>query len=181
MYIYPLHYIPIPCHFTLLCVVAVLHTPVVLYKVSCLLFLQAYLVLLCVQPHQPTQVVLFANSMIDIKRPVVFPTNDILSLFPSLGEVMPGKAKNQKEKENKGLFSKFRKSRKNSDQVLFGALIMQRSWCFGKYPSEGGFFTLVCHWLACTLVFVLLSLLWLDVCSYKGHDGQCPGFSGARE
>ncbi|XP_060943947.1 cordon-bleu protein-like 1b isoform X2 [Limanda limanda] len=33
------------------------------------------------------------------------------------GMVMPGKAKNQKEKENKGLFSKFRKSKKNSDQA----------------------------------------------------------------
>nr|XP_019945797.1 PREDICTED: cordon-bleu protein-like 1 isoform X1 [Paralichthys olivaceus] len=33
------------------------------------------------------------------------------------GLVMPGKDKNQKEKENKGLFSKFRKSRKNSDQA----------------------------------------------------------------
>ncbi|GAA6224164.1 cordon-bleu protein-like 1 isoform X1 [Lates japonicus] len=32
------------------------------------------------------------------------------------GAVMPGKDKNQKEKENKGLFSKFRKSKKNSDQ-----------------------------------------------------------------
>uniref|UniRef100_A0A4W6FZZ5 Cordon-bleu ubiquitin-like domain-containing protein n=1 Tax=Lates calcarifer TaxID=8187 RepID=A0A4W6FZZ5_LATCA len=31
-------------------------------------------------------------------------------------KVMPGKDKNQKEKENKGLFSKFRKSKKNSDQ-----------------------------------------------------------------
>ncbi|XP_035859817.1 cordon-bleu protein-like 1b isoform X2 [Sander lucioperca] len=31
--------------------------------------------------------------------------------------VMPGKDKNQKEKENKGLFSKFRKSKKKSDQA----------------------------------------------------------------
>ncbi|XP_068429360.1 cordon-bleu protein-like 1b isoform X2 [Clinocottus analis] len=31
------------------------------------------------------------------------------------GAVMPGKDKNQKEKENKGLFSKFRKSKKKSD------------------------------------------------------------------
>ena len=30
---------------------------------------------------------------------------------------MPGKDKNQKEEENKGLFSKFRKSKKKSDQV----------------------------------------------------------------
>lgn len=33
------------------------------------------------------------------------------------GTVMPGKDKNQKEKENKGLFSKFRKSKKKSDQA----------------------------------------------------------------
>ncbi|XP_034418305.1 cordon-bleu protein-like 1b isoform X2 [Cyclopterus lumpus] len=33
------------------------------------------------------------------------------------GAVMPGKDKNQKEKENKGLFSKFRKSKKRSDQA----------------------------------------------------------------
>uniref|UniRef100_A0A8D3AMC3 Cordon-bleu WH2 repeat protein like 1 n=1 Tax=Scophthalmus maximus TaxID=52904 RepID=A0A8D3AMC3_SCOMX len=33
------------------------------------------------------------------------------------GIVTPGKDKNQKEKENKGLFSKFRKSKKNSDQA----------------------------------------------------------------
>ncbi|XP_071329898.1 cordon-bleu protein-like 1b isoform X2 [Trachinotus anak] len=33
------------------------------------------------------------------------------------GTVTPGKDKNQKEKENKGLFSKFRKSKKNSDQA----------------------------------------------------------------
>ncbi|XP_029348810.1 cordon-bleu protein-like 1b isoform X2 [Echeneis naucrates] len=33
------------------------------------------------------------------------------------GTVTPGKAKNQKEKENKGLFSLFRKSKKNSDQA----------------------------------------------------------------
>ncbi|XP_049450112.1 cordon-bleu protein-like 1b isoform X1 [Epinephelus fuscoguttatus] len=33
------------------------------------------------------------------------------------GAVTPGKDKNQKEKENKGLFSKFRKSKKKSDQA----------------------------------------------------------------
>ncbi|XP_058474256.1 cordon-bleu protein-like 1b isoform X3 [Solea solea] len=33
------------------------------------------------------------------------------------GTVVPGKDKNQKEKENKGLFSKFRKSKKNSEQA----------------------------------------------------------------
>ncbi|XP_037343771.2 cordon-bleu protein-like 1b isoform X1 [Pungitius pungitius] len=33
------------------------------------------------------------------------------------GAVMPGKDKNQKEKENKGLFSKFRKSKKKYDQA----------------------------------------------------------------
>ncbi|XP_034740553.1 cordon-bleu protein-like 1b isoform X4 [Etheostoma cragini] len=33
------------------------------------------------------------------------------------GTVTPGKDKNQKEKENKGLFSKFRKSKKKSDQA----------------------------------------------------------------
>ncbi|XP_070770760.1 cordon-bleu protein-like 1b isoform X2 [Enoplosus armatus] len=33
------------------------------------------------------------------------------------GTVMPGKDKNQKEEENKGLFSKFRKSKKKSDQA----------------------------------------------------------------
>ncbi|XP_056245367.1 cordon-bleu protein-like 1b isoform X1 [Seriola aureovittata] len=33
------------------------------------------------------------------------------------GTVTPGKDKNQKEKENKGLFSKFRKSKKNSEQA----------------------------------------------------------------
>lgn len=31
---------------------------------------------------------------------------------------MPGKDKTQKEEENKGLFSKFRKSKKKSDQVM---------------------------------------------------------------
>ncbi|XP_040912376.1 cordon-bleu protein-like 1b isoform X2 [Toxotes jaculatrix] len=34
------------------------------------------------------------------------------------GAVTPGKDKNQKEKENKGLFSMFRKSKKNSDQAV---------------------------------------------------------------
>lgn len=34
------------------------------------------------------------------------------------GTVTPGKDKNQKEKENKGLFSKFRKSKKKSDQAM---------------------------------------------------------------
>lgn len=35
--------------------------------------------------------------------------------FP--GNVVPGKDKTQKEEENKGLFSKFRKSKKKSEQV----------------------------------------------------------------
>ncbi|XP_019110806.2 cordon-bleu protein-like 1b isoform X2 [Larimichthys crocea] len=34
------------------------------------------------------------------------------------GTVMPGKDKNQKEEENKGLFSKFRKSKKKSEQAM---------------------------------------------------------------
>ncbi|XP_041806512.1 cordon-bleu protein-like 1b isoform X2 [Chelmon rostratus] len=34
------------------------------------------------------------------------------------GTVMPGKDKNQKEEENKGLFSKFRRSKKKSDQAM---------------------------------------------------------------
>ncbi|XP_076603476.1 cordon-bleu protein-like 1b isoform X3 [Chaetodon auriga] len=34
------------------------------------------------------------------------------------GTVLPGKDKNQKEEENKGLFSKFRKSKKKSDQAM---------------------------------------------------------------
>lgn len=37
--------------------------------------------------------------------------------FIFLGLVTLGKDKNQKEKENKGLFSKFRKSKKKSEQV----------------------------------------------------------------
>lgn len=37
------------------------------------------------------------------------------------GNVVPGKDKTQKEEENKGLFSKFRKSKKKSEQVL--------TWC----------------------------------------------------
>ena len=51
----------------------------------------------------------------------------MLAFFP--GTVTPGKDKNQKEEENKGLFSKFRKSKKKSEQVMqvFSCVpIMQR-------------------------------------------------------
>ena len=40
-----------------------------------------------------------------------------MSFFP--GTITPGKDKNQKEKENKGLFSKFRRSKKKSEQVMY--------------------------------------------------------------
>lgn len=45
------------------------------------------------------------------------PTHVILS-FLLLCTVFPSKDKTQKEEENKGLFSKFRKSRKKSEQVM---------------------------------------------------------------
>uniref|UniRef100_A0AAQ4QGP1 Cordon-bleu WH2 repeat protein like 1 n=1 Tax=Gasterosteus aculeatus aculeatus TaxID=481459 RepID=A0AAQ4QGP1_GASAC len=46
------------------------------------------------------------------------PSFPVCPASPTLGgAVMPGKDKNQKEKENKGLFSKFRKSKKKSDQA----------------------------------------------------------------
>lgn len=38
-------------------------------------------------------------------------------MFFFSGVVTPGKAKNLKEEENKGLFSMFRKSKKKSEQV----------------------------------------------------------------
>lgn len=47
---------------------------------------------------------------------------------------MPGKDKTQKEEENKGLFSKFRKSKKKSEQV------MTQHGADEKRPvAEGGF------------------------------------------
>lgn len=55
----------------------------------------------------------FVNHIVDINT-----TNVLLQPIFFSGAVMPGKDKNQKEKENKGLFSKFRKSKKKSDQVI---------------------------------------------------------------
>lgn len=42
--------------------------------------------------------------------------------------------------------------------------------------SEGGLFTLVCHWLTCTLLFGNRPLIvfWLDVCSLKATTASAP-------
>ncbi len=67
------------------------------------------------------QVSQFVNCVIDISRAIIFLANVIfhVCLFVFfMGTVTPGKDKNQKEEENKGLFSKFRKSKKKSDQVM---------------------------------------------------------------
>ncbi|KAK5861221.1 hypothetical protein PBY51_022635 [Eleginops maclovinus] len=54
----------------------------------------------------------YARDMHGQSASPVFPASPVHA-----GAVMPGKDKNQKEKENKGLFSKFRKSKKKSDQA----------------------------------------------------------------
>lgn len=84
------------------------------------------LLLLCIHPLQLAQVLLFANKLSEMIRAVL-----VLILTPSmfvfvLGTVTPGKNKNQKEEENKGLFSLFRRSKKKSYQVTlcFHDLIM---------------------------------------------------------
>lgn len=68
------------------------------------------------------------------------------------GTVTPGKDKTQKEKENKGLFGVFRKSKKQSDQVNVTQkkYLNFTNWDVAVSQStlkslEGGLFTLVCY------------------------------------
>lgn len=68
--------------------------------------------------------------------------------FP--GSVVPGKDKTQKEEENKGLFSKFRKSKKKSEQVLSKNGSGQK--VTPGHP-RAVLLTLPCHWSTTALFF----------------------------
>lgn len=118
------------------------------------------------------------------RQPNYISKNIFQYLFFLPGPVMPGKDKDQKEKENKGLFSKFRKSKKNSEQVFnFFALIMR--YCIKKklLTFRGRFV-----YFGLPLVDVH-PVVWeqssyhvlIGCLLFKGNDGQCPGFSSARE
>lgn len=69
----------------------------------------------------PCRYLVTANCIMTLKDQSYYSLNTNSDLFLCvLGLVTPGKDKIQKEKENKGLFSKFRKSKKKSDQVTVG-------------------------------------------------------------
>lgn len=105
-----------------------------LHLISFLFSLQDNVLLQCVQHHHLMQVFHFVNSTIDLSRAFIFLTNiGIFVVFLS-GTVMPGKDKNQKEEENKGLFSKFRKSKKKSEQAMQHLLFFLMLWLF-KYTA----------------------------------------------
>lgn len=59
----------------------------------------------------------FGKTAVSTRVPLT--SHDFTTLaFLCLCTVFPSKDKTQKEEENKGLFSKFRKSRKKSEQVM---------------------------------------------------------------
>lgn len=102
-------------------------------------------------------------------------------VFTFIGAVTPSKDKNQKEKENKGLFSMFRKSKKKAEQVnvnkyLTVTFLGQIGSFTAFYILNRAFLALVCHWLKFTVLCgnMLLIVFWLDVCSLKPTTASAP-------
>lgn len=143
----------------------------------------------------PCRYLVFANCIMTLKDQSYYSLNTHSDLFLFvLGLVTPGKDKIQKEKENKGLFSKFRKSKKKSDQVtvvkqnfylcalkcLFGneskPLTLLKHICEVKGMFFCFSFPMVnvhCFWKRASYHILLGCLL------FKANDCQCPSFSCA--